>query len=95
MRTNRTYTVTGIDDPEGPTYELAPAFIEVGINRRLGEGRTMTPVVLHPDKENVFIFNPGNFWDGPTHVEYKPELGTFFADGWGGPYHWPLIGPIR
>lgn len=82
------------DDPEGTDYELAPANIAKAINRRLGDGFP-APVVLHPTKENVFIFNPGNFWDGPTHVHYQPELGTFFADGWGGPFHWPLIGPLK
>jgi hypothetical protein len=91
----RTYTVKTIDDPDGTVYTLAPTEIEVGINRRLGDGPRPTPVVLHPDKPNVFIFNPGNFWDGPTHVRWDPDLGHFFADGWGGPFHWPLIGPIN
>lgn len=95
MRNNRTYTVKLPDDPDGTTYELAPTSIENAINRRLNDSSRPIPVVLHPDKPNVFIFNPGNFWDGPTHVRYDEALGTFFADGWGGPYHWPLIGPIN
>jgi hypothetical protein len=91
----RMYKVTAPDNPEGTEYELAPTAIEVACNRRLGEGWTTTPVVKHPTKENVFIFNPGNFWDGPTHVRWDPELGMFFADGWDGPFHWPLIGPLQ
>jgi hypothetical protein len=88
------YKVKTPDDPDGTDYELAPIQIVQAINRRLGDGFA-APVVMHPTKENVFIFNPGNFWDGPTHVRWDPELGTFFADGWGGPFHWPMIGPIN
>jgi hypothetical protein len=89
------YRVTAIDDPEGTEYELATASIENAINRRLNDGPRPVPVVLHPTEENVFIYNPGNFWDGPTHVRWDPDLGAFFAGGWGGPFHWPMIGPIN
>lgn len=52
-------------------------------------------MVLHPTEPNVYIYHPGNFWDGPTHVEYDPESGTFFFETWGKPQRFPLIGPIQ
>lgn len=86
-------SVRHVDDPKDLVYEVAPAHIARAIRRRFdNEPR---PVVLHPDKENVFIFDPGNFWDGPTHVTYEPESGTFFFSSWGGDQHFPLIGPIH
>lgn len=82
---------TAPDDPDGTVHELAPTNIASQIQRRFD----YAPVVLHPTKPNVFIYDPGNFWDGPTHVIFEPETGHFSFDGWGGPGHFPAIGPLR
>jgi hypothetical protein len=79
------------DDPEGVTYDLAPEEITRAIQRRL-ERRV---VVVHPEKPNVYIYDPENFWDGATEVTYDPERGMFSFSGWTGEEHFPLIGPLR
>lgn len=79
------------DDPDGTVWELAPADIAVAIQRRFDE----RPVVHHLDIANVFIFDPGNFWDGPTHVHWEPDTGFFWFDGWDGREHFPMVGPLR
>lgn len=85
-------TVCHPDDPDGTSYELAPIEIADAIGRRFDSRRE---VVLHPTEANVFIYDPMNWWDGPTHVKYEPEFGLFSFDGWGGPQRFPLIGPIN
>lgn len=85
------FITTAPDDPEGTRHTLAPEHIARAICRRF-ETR---PVVLHPTKANVFIYDPGNFWDGPTHVTYEPETGHFTFSGWTGDEHFPMIGPNR
>lgn len=52
-------------------------------------------MVLHPTRPNVFIYNPGNFWDGPTHLTYDPSTGHFTFNNYDGPEHFPAIGPLR
>lgn len=89
----RTITITAIDDPEGTTYVLAEDWATQGIRRRLPD--EFGPVVIHPTEEDVFILGPGNFWDGPMHIRWDADLGHFFSGTWGGPIHWPLIGPIN
>lgn len=84
--------VRHIDDPQPLVYESAPAAIVIAIQRRFDERR---PVVLHPSEPNVFIYDPGNFWDGPTHVRWEPDTGHFSFGGWGGDQHFPYIGPIN
>jgi hypothetical protein len=83
--------VKAIDDPEGTRYEIAPRDITVGIQRRF-ENR---PVVIHPTRPGVFIYDPGNFWDGPIHVMWEPDEGMFWFDGWNGTEHFPLVGPLH
>lgn len=83
--------VRHIDDPDPLIYDRAPEHIRRGIQRRL----EVRPVAIHPDKENVFIYDPGNFWDGATHVTYEPDTGHFVFDGWHGTEHFPLIGPLK
>jgi hypothetical protein len=80
------------DDPDGTSHTLAPADITRAIHRRF-EGGVF--VVLHPTKPNVYVYDPGNFWDGPTHLTWEPETGHFTFDGWTGEEHFPMIGPMR
>jgi hypothetical protein len=86
-----TITTRAPDDPDGTTYTLAPADIAAAICRRF-ERR---PVVLHPTEPNKFIYDPGNFWDGPTHVTFHPDRGTFSFTGWDGYEEFPLVGPLH
>ncbi len=79
------------DDPDGTVHRVAPPEIERAIQRRF-ESR---PVVVHPDKPDVYIYDPGNFWDGPTHVRYEPPTGTFYFESWGGSQRFPMVGPIQ
>lgn len=79
------------DDPDGTLHTLAPEWVRAAICRRFEFG---TPVVLHKTKPNVFIYDPGNFWDGPTHVRWEPECGMFSFRGYGGEQHFPLVGPL-
>jgi hypothetical protein len=78
-------------DDEPREFELAPLAITRAIQRRFDDHR---PVVCHPTLPCVFIYDPGNFWDGPTHVQYWPEFGHFEFSGWDGDQHFPLIGPL-
>jgi hypothetical protein len=83
--------VRHIDDPDPLVYDAAPEDIARAIQRRF-ESR---PVAIHPTKPNVFIYDPGNFWDGPTHVTWEPETGMFAFENYGGPEHFPLHGPLQ
>lgn len=79
------------DNPEGQTFRAAPPHHAKAIQRRF-ENR---PVAVHPTEPNTYIYDPGNFWDGPTYVTYNRELGHFFFTGWDGPECFPLIGSLK
>lgn len=81
--------ITAIDDPDGTLYTLAPEFIAKAIRRRFEDS---APVVVCPDSPDCFILNPGNFWDGPTHIRWDGE-NTLFFESWGGPQHFVICGP--
>lgn len=85
------YITRHIDDPDGTSYTIAPEDISRAICRRLDP----RPVVFHPTQENVFIFDPDNFWDGPTHVTWHPEIGHFSFRGYGDLELFPMVGPLR
>lgn len=53
------------DDPEGRSYERADPEDEAAIQRRFDSRK---PVVKHPSEPDTLIHDPGNFWDGPTHI---------------------------
>lgn len=79
------------DDPEPLRFPAAPPEIVQAIQRRF-ESR---PVVRHRDEPDVFIYDPGNFWDGATHVKWMPEIGHFHFRGWSGEEMFPLVGPLQ
>lgn len=86
----RLYSVYHPDDEEPRVFERAPEDIERAIQRRLDN----RPVVKCPDSDDCFIYDPNNFWDGPTHVYYD-GAGNFTFQGWTGPQHFVLIGPLH
>lgn len=89
MPTAELLHISAPDDPDGVTYVLAPVTITAAIQRRF-ERR---PVVLHPSEPDTYIYDPGNFWDGPTHIEFDAATGTFSFEGWTGRQVFPAIGP--
>lgn len=60
------HTGPTIDDPKGWSFERADPEDERAIQRRFDGHR---PVVKHPTEPNTLIHDPGNTWDGPTHVQ--------------------------
>ena len=90
--------VTAIDDPEGTEYELAPEHLARRIRQRF---ESSAPTVWHPIETWVLIHDPGNWWDGPTHLTWEPENGHFAFESWptpsapDGKQHFPLIGPLH
>jgi hypothetical protein len=86
-----TIHTTAPDDPEGTIHELASSDVARAICRRF-ESR---PVAVHPTEPDTFIYDPGNFWDGPTHVRYEPSSGHFTFSGWTGDEHFPMVGPLK
>lgn len=82
---------TAPDNPDGTIHTLAPRDIASQICRRFGQ----RPVALHPAEPNVYVYDPGNFWDGAKHISYDPEFGIFSFNGWDGFQTFPAIGPIR
>lgn len=83
--------VLGPDNPRGTTYRLAPPEIAQAICRRFEQ----RPVAVHPTEPGVYIYDPGNFWDGPKHVKYDAETGTLSFTGWGGFEAFPVVGPLK
>lgn len=73
------------DDPEGRSYERADPEDERAIQARFDGHR---PVVKHPTEPNTLIHDPGNFWDGPTHItKVRPGLYKWhnWTKNWGQP----------
>jgi hypothetical protein len=80
------------DEEEPTTYVIAPLDIARSIRRRFED--SMDPIVICPNSPDCYIVGVRNFWDGATHVYYDGE-GTFKFEGWTGPQHFPLIGPLK
>lgn len=82
------YHVVHPDNPEGTRYQLADEATHAALGNRF-DGRR--PVVHAP--EGHLIYDPDNFWDGPTHV-YPNGDGTYsFRHAYGngvdvGPGEW-------
>lgn len=88
----RKITVHHPDQVQPLIYDAAPPQICQAIRRRFELGIV---IAIHPSKPNVYIVDPGNWWDGPTHVTWESESGHFTFAGWHGDEHFPMIGPLR